>query len=161
MKSKQIITLLGIVLVAMVAGLAFMVQKVRQAGTDSLPQIDPMSVQLAPKTGGLWETKVDTQANIGVEVTPVDLAATSTAWTFDIAMNTHSGSLDADLTKIATLSDDAGNSYQALNWEGDPAGGHHRSGLLSFKPIVPMPKVITLTLLGIGEITRSFTWQIK
>lgn len=160
MKSKQIILLLVIVLVAMIVGLAFMVQKSRQV-KPTLPQIDPQSIQLAPKTGGQWETKADTQANIGVEVTPVELSGTSTAWTFDIAMNTHSGSLDADLTKIATLSDDSGNSYLPIKWEGDPEGGHHRSGLLSFKPITPMPKEITVKISGIGEVDRTFTWQIK
>lgn len=160
MKSKQIILLLAIVLFAMIVGLSFMVQKSRQV-KPTLPQIDPQSIQLAPKTGGQWETKADTQANIGVEVTPVELSGTSTAWTFDIAMNTHSGFLDADLTKIATLSDDAGDTYQPLNWEGDPAGGHHRSGLLSFKPIMPMPKEITMKISGVGEVDRTFTWQIK
>ena len=160
MKSKQIILLLVIVLVAMIASLAFMVQKSRQV-TTTLPQIDLQSIQLAPKIGGQWETKADTQANIGVEVTPVDISATSSVWTFNIAMNTHSGSLDADLTKVATLSDDVGDSYQPLDWGGDSVGGHHRAGLLSFKPIVPMPKEITITLLGIGGITRTLTWQIK
>jgi hypothetical protein len=156
MKSKRTITLLGTVLVAMIAGLAFMLQKAGQAAQTS-PQVDPMSIQLKPDTVGFRDTKTDTQADIGVEVTPVDLAATSSEWTFDIAMNTHSGSLDADLTKIAVLTDDIGNAYQSIKWNGDPIGGHHRSGLLSFKPITPLPKSVTLKLSGIGGVERTFT----
>lgn len=161
MKSQQTIVLLGIVLVVMIAGLAFMLQKSRQTSAQALPQIDPLSIQLSPKTGGLWETKADTQAKIGVEVTPVNLSATSSEWMFDIAMNTHSDSLDADIIKIAALTDDSGNTYQPFKWEGDPAGGHHRAGLLSFKTIAPMPKTIILEISSIGEVERVFTWDLN
>ncbi len=160
MKPKQITLLLVIVLVLMVAGLAFMLGKARQAAKTT-PDVDPMSVQLKPDTGGFLATKTDTQGNICVEATPVDMSATSTEWSFDVSMNTHSGSLDADLTKIAVLTDGQGNMYQPTKWNGDPEGGHHRAGLLTFKPITPLPKSVTLKLSGIGGVDRTFTWQLK
>jgi len=160
MKPKQITLLLAIILVLMVAGLTFMLGKARQAA-QTTSDVDPMSIQLKPDTGGFFAKKTDTQANIGVEITPVSLSATSTEWTFDIAMNTHSGSLDVDPTKIASLMNDAGNISQPIRWDGDPEGGHHRSGLLIFKPVMPLPKSITLKLSGIGGVDRTFTWQMK
>jgi hypothetical protein len=160
MKPKQITLLLVIILVLMVAGLMFMLGKARQAA-QTTSDVDPMSVQMKPDTGGFLATKTDTQTNIGVEVTPVSLSATSTEWTFDIAMNTHSGSLDADLTKTGSLTDDAGNISQPIRWDGDSEGGHHRAGLLTFKPITPLPKSVTLKLSGIGGVDRTFTWQLK
>jgi len=107
-----------------------------------------------------WETKTDEQANITVTVTPIDILSQSKEWKFDVVMNTHSVELDQDMTKIAVLVDDQDKEYKPFNWEG-PVGGHHREGVLIFNQIVPIPKSVELKISGIGDVVRSFTWQLK
>lgn len=51
---------------------------------------------------------------------------------FDISMNTHSVNLDFVMTEIAAIVVDGGDPVQAVAWKGDAAGGHHRSGTLTF-----------------------------
>ncbi len=107
-----------------------------------------------------WETKTDDQASVTVVVTPIDLSPESAEWKFDIGMNTHSVELDQDMTKIVVLVDDQGKEYQPVSWDG-PAGGHHREGVIAFKPITPNPKSVELRISGIGGVVRTFSWQLK
>ena len=74
-------------------------------------------------------------------------------------MNTHSVELDQDMTKVAILIDNQGKEYKALNWEG-PSGGHHREGVLIFSQITSIPKSIELKISDIGDVVRSFVWQL-
>ena len=106
-----------------------------------------------------WETKTEEQANVTVVITPIDLSPNSKEWKFNIIMNTHSVELDQDMTKVAILIDDQGKEYKAINWEG-PSGGHHREGALIFSQIIPIPKSIELKISDIGDVVRSFVWQL-
>lgn len=108
-----------------------------------------------------WETKIGEQANVTVTVTPSDLSFDSKEWKFDIIMDTHSIELGQDMTKIAILIDDQNNEYKPLRWEGAPAGGHHREGVLIFNQLTPTPKSIEMKISGIGGVVRSFSWQLK
>lgn len=108
-----------------------------------------------------WETRTDNQAGIAVTVTPIELSAKSGEWKFDIVMDTHSVELDQDMAKVAALVDDRGKEYKPLRWEGAPAGGHHREGLLVFNQIAPTPKFVELKVSGIGGVARNFVWQLK
>jgi len=107
------------------------------------------------------ESKIDDQANVTVEVTPLDLSPQSAEWKFNISLNTHSGSLDQDLTNVAVLVDDRGKEYKPIGWEGSPPGGHHRNGTLAFKAVTPAPKSIELRISGVGGVDRNFTWQLN
>ena len=107
-----------------------------------------------------WEPKTDEQANVTVTVTPVELSAEAQEWKFDIAMNTHSLELDQDLVKSVILIDDRGKEYRLLSWIG-PVGSHHREGTLIFNPITPTPKSVELKISGIGNVIRSFAWQLR
>ncbi|MFA6076574.1 MAG: hypothetical protein WC735_00690 [Candidatus Paceibacterota bacterium] len=106
-----------------------------------------------------WETKTEEQANVTVVVTPIDLSPNSKEWKFDVGMNTHSVELNQDMTKIAVLVDDQGKEYKPLSWDG-PVGGHHREGVLIFNQITPAPKSVELKISSIGDVVRSFTWQL-
>lgn len=90
-----------------------------------------------------------------VEVLPQDPSFSGQLWKFDVTFDTHSGDLNQDLVKIAALKDNKGNVYRAVSWEGDPPGGHHRGGTLSFQPINPKPQKI---ILQIEE--RNFSWEL-
>lgn len=107
-----------------------------------------------------WETKTEEQASVTVVVTPIDLSPDSKEWKFDVGMNTHSVELDQDMTKIAVLVDDKGKEYKPISWDG-PIGGHHREGVLIFNEVTPTPKSVELKISGIGDVVRSFTWQLE
>lgn len=149
-KSQQII-LVGAILVG------GMLIYYRNHPTVQPAPITPANQQLA--TNPNWATKIDDQASVNVMVTPIDLLAQSKEWKFDIDMNTHVVPLEQDMLKVVTLSDDSGKIYQPLRWEGAPAGGHHREGVLVFSSVVPSPKSVELKISGIGGVERSFVWQ--
>src|SRR3989339_69787 len=107
-----------------------------------------------------WESKIDEQASVTVTVTPSDLSLESKEWKFDVVLNTHSVELDQDMTNVAVLMDDD-KEYKPLRWEGAPAGGHHREGVLVFSPITPAPKSIELKITGIADTVRTFNWQLS
>ena len=107
-----------------------------------------------------WETKTEEQADVTVVVTPIDLSLNSKEWRFDVGMNTHSVELDQDMTKIAILVDDQGKEYKPISWEG-PVGGHHREGMLIFNQITTNPRSVELKISNIGDVVRSFVWQLK
>ncbi len=106
------------------------------------------------------EPKTDEQESVTIVITPVDISGESKEWKFDVIMNTHSVELDQDLIKFAALVDDMGMEYKPLNWEGS-VGGHHREGILVFAPIRPLPQNLELKISKIGDVTRSFNWQLK
>jgi len=105
-----------------------------------------------------WESKVDDQTSVTVTVTPSDLSAESGEWKFDIVMSTHSVELDQDMTKVAILVDDFDKEYSPIRWEGAPAGGHHREGVLIFAPVAPYPQDLKLNIKDIGGVQRLFSW---
>ena len=149
---KKIIILL--LLVAVLVG-GFLIYKNRSAGEKNVPNSDRTVTQQK------WEPKSDDQAEVTVTVTPVDVSSQSSEWKFDVIISTHTVELDQDMTKVAVLIDDLGREYGPISWEGDPAEGHHREGVLTFQQVTPSPKSIELKVSGIGGVVRSFTWQLK
>ena len=109
-----------------------------------------------------WETRVDDQPPVTVTITPIDLERTLALWRFAVTFDTHAGSLDHDPAQVVTLSDDKGNTYQPLSWEGPGAGGHHRTGSLVFHAITPTPPFVELKVKNVGGIPeRLFTWSLE
>ena len=120
--------------------------------------VEPASQRIA---GAGYESQTDSQGIIGVTITPLELSAETSEWKFDIVLDTHSGSLDQDMLTTAVLVDDSGKVYRPTNWDGAPAGGHHREGVLTFMPSVPAPKSIQLKIVNVGVPERNFTWTVK
>ena len=109
-----------------------------------------------------WETKTDEQPPVTIKVTPIELGKDTRVWKFDIVLDTHSGSLDDDLTAVTTLTDDKDNTYQPISWEGPGPGGHHREGMLIFNAINPSPPYVELRIKNVGGVPeRSFKWNIE
>jgi len=105
-------------------------------------------------------TQTSSQSGVTIKVTPRNLAAGT--WEFEVVFDTHSQELTDDLEKSAVLISDARASHSPLKWQGDPAGGHHRKGVVQFKPVSPLPAVIELQIKRAGETApRSFRWQLK
>lgn len=121
-------------------------------------RIEPaQSPQLPATSVRALETQTNDEGPVTVTITP----RISSEIAFEIILDTHSGELNADLTQVATLTDENGKTYKPARWEGDPPGGHHRTGILSFDPIAPIPKTLRLVVQQIGGIAeREFLWLI-
>lgn len=104
----------------------------------------------------------DASSGVTVAVTPGDLGGNAKTWDFSVVLDTHSQELSDDLAKSAVLVDDKGNQYKAIAWDGAGPGGHHRKGVVKFKPIAPKPQAIELRISRAGEpAPRSFRWQLR
>ncbi len=148
MKYKNILIILIITIV--VATVLFRISNVSQE-TQQVPSLTQEQSTLPSKTSS--------EGTIRVKVTPENL---SQNLVFAIALDTHMGSLDQDLTKQSMLIDEQGNVTPAIRWEGDPVGGHHREGVLQFSSFPKKPKSITLLLKDIGGVSqRKFTWTME
>ncbi len=106
-------------------------------------------------SAALFSTKTNSEGNVSVMATPID----QSDWSFEITLNTHSVDINEDLAQVSTLTDENGNEYKPIEWQGDPPGGHHRKGVLSFGEITPRPQSITLFISQVGGIDeRKFEW---
>jgi hypothetical protein len=102
------------------------------------------------------------ELGFNVRAKPIDIAANSKSWTFEITLYTHSQDLADDFTRTTVLIDANGKSHAPLASDGATPGGHHRSGVLRFEPISPLPAVLELRIQRPGEpAPRSFRWSLK
>lgn len=101
-------------------------------------------------------------SGVTVAITPQNLAEGAVAWEFRVALDTHSGDLGDDLTKSAELVDNSGRRHAPTGWNGASPGGHHREGVLRFKPVSPRPSAIEIRITRKGEaVPRVFRWQLE
>ena len=104
------------------------------------------------------DSQLKSMGAVEVEVTPVSVEPGSNM-IFDISLNTHSVELDYDYTEIASLEDNLGNKYKALEWTGEK-GGHHLSGTLSFEAVGENAENVVLTISGIDGQNAAFKWEL-
>ena len=101
----------------------------------------------------------NSEGNLSIEITPVNFSFTEPL-KFQVALNTHQGNLDFDLTKQAFLIDNQNKNYQPLEWRGD-RGGHHLSGTLIFPPLKEGIKQFRLVIKDIYNVSeRIFEWNL-
>ncbi len=106
--------------------------------------------------------QTNSAGGVTIKVTPTNLASNASSWEFAVVFDTHSAELSDDLVKSSLLLDGAAGRFAPVGWEGAPPGGHHREGVLRFKPVFPQPQSIELQITRAGEDTpRSFRWQLK
>ncbi|OHB22853.1 MAG: hypothetical protein A2939_03535 [Parcubacteria group bacterium RIFCSPLOWO2_01_FULL_48_18] len=148
-------TILIIVAVGLAAGavLLYSVFYTRERATTDVGNKSRLGTQtiLGPKTND--------DGGVTVAVTPKNISADAASWDFKISLDTHSVELLEDLTQVSILEDENGKKYEPTAWEGDPPGGHHREGILKFKPISPFPKALELKIEASGKV-RSFKWPL-
>jgi cytoskeletal protein RodZ len=104
-------------------------------------------------------TQTSSEGAVTIKVTPKTLTVGSEA-IFEIVFDTHSVELNYDVAQIAKLTDDIGNTYKPISWTGRK-GGHHVEGVLTFPSITDSVKKATLTIPGIDNKDRVFTWDLK
>ena len=98
---------------------------------------------------------------VTIKVTP-QIRAGDASWDLAVVFDTHSAKLDDDPVKSSVLIDSAGGRFAPIAWDGAPPGGHHREGVLRFKPISPLPQSIELQVRREGEgAPRSFHWKLN
>lgn len=106
--------------------------------------------------------QISREGGVTVKVVPRGLRAGATSWEFEVTFETHTQSLNQDMTRAARLIDSQGQPHAPLAWDGDPPGGHHRRGLLRFRPLADHPAMLELQVLGVGDIgTRVFRWRLE
>jgi len=118
----------------------------------------------APTAGSAreLEQRTSSAAGVTVKVTPKSVAPAVAAWEFGVVLDTHSQALDDDLVKSAVLVDSQGVRHAPLAWEGAAPGGHHREGVLRFKPLSPFPDAFELLISRPGEAQpRVFRWALN
>jgi hypothetical protein len=103
-------------------------------------------------------TQNQTLGAVTVGVTPKTLVLDQPV-VFTLAINTHSVDLNYEYTDIASLSDNTGHTYQAVEWTGD-SGGHHLIGDLVYESLSSEATSVTLILSGIDNQSASFSWEI-
>lgn len=115
-----------------------------------------------PAAAAELATQKSTDRGVTIDVTPRNLPAGTGTWDFKVVLDTHAGDLNDDLVKTVTLLDGKGGRYVPVQWEGDGPGGHHREGMVKFKPISPTPATVEMQIKRVGEANpRSFRWQLK
>lgn len=98
---------------------------------------------------------------VTVSVIPQDLSPAAASWDFKVVLDTHSQDLNDDLLKSTVLVDNTGGRHTPTSWEGAAPGGHHREGLLKFKPWAPPPAQFELHISRPGEPKpRVYRWKI-
>jgi|SRR3989344_9444139 len=153
MNAKEVFLLIAIAAVGVLV-LASFSKNNKNPAAESSPR------EAGNSSGGIWESKVNTEGDVTVKVTPLELSSKASEWKFDVGINSHSFELSQNLADVAVLADGQGKEYRPINWEGVAPSGHHVEGILTFKPIVPAPKFVELKILGIGAPVRSFAWNI-
>ncbi|HSG75436.1 MAG TPA: hypothetical protein VLA30_04800 [Burkholderiales bacterium] len=107
-------------------------------------------------------TRSSSAAGVTVKVTPRGVVPGADSWGFEVVLDTHSGDLSDDLVGNSVLLDTKGTRLAPLAWEGSGPGGHHRKGVLRFKPPAGATEAIELQIRRPGESApRSFRWKLK
>lgn len=94
-----------------------------------------------------------------VEITIEPIRIDGTAAVFRIVMDTHSEELSADLARTAVL-EVGGVEWTGASWSGDPPGGHHRTGELTFEAAGPPAGRVVLTLGGFSAPVEA-SWTLR
>ncbi len=107
-----------------------------------------------------WEPQSRSAGEVMVEATPMDLVV-GKAPKFALAFDTHSGSLDFDVAKVAVLTDSQGNVSSQATWDGSPPGGHHRKGTLVFTSVLANGGKVTLVIKEVSAKEGvEFNWVV-
>ena len=110
----------------------------------------------APKAAAGLTTRNVTAGDVKISITPLRVDGTGAS--FRVGFETHSGALDLNVARNATLTVD-GAPWGNAAWSGDGPGGHHRSGTLTFVASGPARGAAHLDITGFGApVTAS--WQL-
>lgn len=93
----------------------------------------------------------------GVEVTVTPMQLDDDSALFEVTFNTHTIDLTVGAADAALLVGSV--RWGPPRWDGDPTGGHHRSGRLSFPAQGPAVGPAVLSIGGLPEPV-TFEWSL-
>lgn len=126
---------------------------------NATPSVQPKKQTSNAKQIQLEEQEVN-GGNVSVTVKP-EVLQVGEKPRFMLTFNTHSEELDFDVSKVSTLIDSDENTYSESMWEGTPAGGHHRNGVLIFNEPLKETSNMTLVISNVAGIEkRVFKWSL-
>ena len=112
--------------------------------------------------GRVFAPQTDQAGGVTIKVTPRNLGRDAAVWEFAVVLDSHTQDLSQDVARSAVIIDAQGARHLPLGWEGAAPGGHHREGVLRFKPLAPEAQVVRLEISGIGGTSvRTFRWQLS
>ena len=137
--------------------------------TSAVPAVNPnssqnQSVVTSITAGSANSSGLEAQTveggSVTVQVTPTAFRM-GEPLEFDIAMNTHSVDLAADMLKAVVLRDDSGKEFTPTAWDGPAGGGHHREGKIKFAPLTTNTKSLRLVVKNIAGVPeRVYKWDV-
>ncbi len=109
-------------------------------------------------TVGGASTQTNNEGTMTVIVTPKRAAAGS--WEFEVQIDNHVQEVSQDMVAVSSIITPAGVTFAPSAWQGDPPGGHHRTGTLTFDSLPARTTSFTLTIRELGGVaTHTFTWD--
>lgn len=118
-----------------------------------------MALVAAPSANVITQRTV--VKGVSIAVTAGNLGPEASVWDFAVVLDSPHRNLPDDLLTSAMLVDPKGKKYKPLIWEGAPAAGSHRAGVLKFIAVEPRPDSIELRISRPGEKKpRSFSWLL-
>lgn len=149
MRNKIVVIVLAITIAA--AGIAFI--KVKAAGY--------VNSKLGPSSSAeiVFDEQTSDENQVTVAVQPIvangDLRLV-------VKLNTHSVELDDDLAQSIAVLDSKGKEMRSSSYQGDPPGGHHRTGELVFSGFKADSGRLIVIGRDIGGVTeRRFEWSLN
>lgn len=123
------------------------------------------NLQSVEQKNGLSQTSKYTEQKdetgpVSVTVQPLTLAD-SGDWTFELTIQTHSVDLAMDIVESVVLIDSSGNEIKPTSWDGDPPGGHHRTGVITFDSPELIPDAVMMQVRNVADVpVREFSWVL-
>lgn len=120
---------------------------VLRAGTDARPSPPSSSPAASREEVGspALPARAVTAGAVDIVIEPIRID--ERAAVFHVIMNTHSEELSADLASTSLLEVE-GVEWTGASWFGDPPGGHHREGELTFEASGPAAGSAALSIGG-------------
>jgi hypothetical protein len=112
---------------------------------------------LRPAADGLDALAAQSADAGGVEVTVTPMQLDDDTARFEVAFDTHTVDLTVNAEDTVLLVGSV--RWGPPRWDGDPAGGHHRSGRLSFPAQGPAVGPAVLSIGGLPAPV-SFEWNL-
>lgn len=144
---------------ALIIALLFIGIKLRGKSSDKIAQTKSIPASIQPQQNKS-ASQENEGGNVTVIITPKNLKVGDNP-EFEVKFETHSVELNFDVSQVSKLYDDKGNILTMPSWEGNPPGGHHRKGILTFSSPLGEIEYVELTMLNIAGIKeRKFKWRL-
>lgn len=124
---------------------------------------DPQPADAAPDTtepaSRTIELTLQSVVAAGVEVQVEPRFLDERGAGFEVSFDTHEGDLAMDVAASSWL-EVGGTVWDGATWIGDPPGGHHRRGELSFTARGPVTGQVVLRIGGLPESVEML-WNLE